>query len=391
MGNRKRYNEGPGSAMFSGLPNWLVTALTAGTGSRKDIRKGSSLSANQQAEAAINWQSSERDRQWQEEMYNKYESPSAQVQQYKDAGLNVGMMYGGAGGSSSGVQSSGPAEGVTPGGDTSNTALNDLIAMLGAFSGLASDAAGVSIQDKNADTNRINATSDAALKSEQQKTEQAKQAYYKSQTTAQDNANSVFAERMSWERVNQTLRELQAEAGMRATYQQIKESEQRVTSMRNNDKLQQMRYDADYSKIKAEISKIYSDISVNDQEIEESAARTANTNQATDNLKMTYQTLAEDLKSKGYTNNLNDLCREYGVTDPAVALFVDSYLDGIDNERQQAEILSYIRGLAAAGQLSAKSAWQLLDKTFIRLNTAAAGALPYNPITVEPRSRPASH
>lgn len=33
-------------------------------------------------------------RDWQEDFYNKYSSPSAMVQQFKDAGLNPAMMYG---------------------------------------------------------------------------------------------------------------------------------------------------------------------------------------------------------------------------------------------------------------------------------------------------------
>lgn len=33
-------------------------------------------------------------RDWQEDYYNKYSSPSAMVQQFKDAGLNPAMMYG---------------------------------------------------------------------------------------------------------------------------------------------------------------------------------------------------------------------------------------------------------------------------------------------------------
>lgn len=35
------------------------------------------------------------ERQWQEDMYNKYNSPSALVRQYKEAGINPALMFGG--------------------------------------------------------------------------------------------------------------------------------------------------------------------------------------------------------------------------------------------------------------------------------------------------------
>lgn len=45
-------------------------------------------------------------RDWSEDMYNKYYSPSAQVGQYKEAGLNPALMYGSAG---AGSMPSGPS------------------------------------------------------------------------------------------------------------------------------------------------------------------------------------------------------------------------------------------------------------------------------------------
>lgn len=60
----------------------------------------------------------ELSRQFQEDMYVKYQSPAAMMEQYKDAGLNPALMYGGAGSpsgsfSSSGASSVSPASGAS--------------------------------------------------------------------------------------------------------------------------------------------------------------------------------------------------------------------------------------------------------------------------------------
>lgn len=57
---------------------------------------GSSVTANRQNRFNRDFQAQQAQlaRDWQEDFYNKYSSPSAMVQQYKDAGLNPAMMYG---------------------------------------------------------------------------------------------------------------------------------------------------------------------------------------------------------------------------------------------------------------------------------------------------------
>lgn len=57
---------------------------------------GSSIVANRQNNFNRNFQAQQAQlaRDWQEDYYNKYSSPSAMVQQFKDAGLNPAMMYG---------------------------------------------------------------------------------------------------------------------------------------------------------------------------------------------------------------------------------------------------------------------------------------------------------
>lgn len=56
---------------------------------------GSSILGNFNANANARMNAREA-RQWEEDMYNKYNSPSAMVRQYEEAGLNPALMYGNA-------------------------------------------------------------------------------------------------------------------------------------------------------------------------------------------------------------------------------------------------------------------------------------------------------
>lgn len=56
---------------------------------------GSSMLGNFNANANARMNAREA-RQWEEDMYNKYNSPSAMVRQYEEAGLNPALMYGNA-------------------------------------------------------------------------------------------------------------------------------------------------------------------------------------------------------------------------------------------------------------------------------------------------------
>lgn len=68
-------------------------------------REANRFSANQ---AAI-------ERDWQEKMYNQYESPAAMMRQYQEAGLNPALMYGGAGSPSPSFSGGSPGS-VSPSG-----------------------------------------------------------------------------------------------------------------------------------------------------------------------------------------------------------------------------------------------------------------------------------
>ena len=58
---------------------------------------GSGLTSAEQEANQFTAAQAEQARQFQEDMYVKYQSPQAMMRQYADAGLNPALMYGGAG------------------------------------------------------------------------------------------------------------------------------------------------------------------------------------------------------------------------------------------------------------------------------------------------------
>ena len=74
------------SKLLQGLP--IVGDVLGGIITNQGNKKLAELNQNFQAQQA------QLARDWQEDMFNLYSSPSAMVQQYKDAGLNPALMYG---------------------------------------------------------------------------------------------------------------------------------------------------------------------------------------------------------------------------------------------------------------------------------------------------------
>ena len=71
----------------------------------KAIGRGAAFSNTQLAEMQFNHDEAQVDRDWNERMYNMYQSPEAQMRQYQEAGLNPALMYNG------GVDINGPSGG----------------------------------------------------------------------------------------------------------------------------------------------------------------------------------------------------------------------------------------------------------------------------------------
>lgn len=76
-----------------------------GNRNSKAIGRGNQFSNTQLAEMQFNHDEAQIDRDWNERMYNMYQSPEAQMRQYQEAGLNPALMYQG------GVDINGPSGG----------------------------------------------------------------------------------------------------------------------------------------------------------------------------------------------------------------------------------------------------------------------------------------
>ena len=76
-----------------------------GNRNSKAIGRGDQFSNTQLAEMQFNHDEAQVDRDWNERMYNMYQSPEAQMRQYQEAGLNPALMYQG------GVDINGPSGG----------------------------------------------------------------------------------------------------------------------------------------------------------------------------------------------------------------------------------------------------------------------------------------
>lgn len=118
-------------------------AQTNAAGSLFNKITGAGLTGAEQEANQFSSSEAEIARQWQEDMYNKYQSPSAMIDQYKDAGLNPALMYGGASGSSANFSSSSPSS-VSP---SSGSGLSDIIATVTSMAKLKAE-----IDNVNADT-----------------------------------------------------------------------------------------------------------------------------------------------------------------------------------------------------------------------------------------------
>lgn len=73
----------------------MLGANSDGYRTSKSIGNGGAFSNTQLAEMQYNHDEAQIDRDWNERMYQQYQSPEAMMRQYDDAGLNSALMYGG--------------------------------------------------------------------------------------------------------------------------------------------------------------------------------------------------------------------------------------------------------------------------------------------------------
>lgn len=144
------------------VEDFLLYAANRAAGAGKRARKsGNAFSQTDVAQMQADYLMTQNDRQYQEYLYNTYESPAAMVRQYNEAGLNPAMMYSGgqsfASPASSGAQSLGNGSQGTqePTGLDILSAILGLVGQFGDVGGkLADVGSNVSLRRSQADLNK---------------------------------------------------------------------------------------------------------------------------------------------------------------------------------------------------------------------------------------------
>ncbi len=132
----------------SGFSPWLQQYANLGADSNGGIwsgaiGRGAGFSNTQLAEMQYNHDEAQLDRQFQEDMYNKYQSPEAQMRQYQAAGLNPALMYEG------GVDINGPSGGSAAsasgavGGDSPANGFEQVMGIMSQFMSMITGASGI--------------------------------------------------------------------------------------------------------------------------------------------------------------------------------------------------------------------------------------------------------
>lgn len=155
----------------SGFPEWLQQYANMGLNGNGEITsdaigRGKGFSNTQLAEMQFNHDEAQLDRQFQEDMYNKYQSPEAQMRQYQAAGLNPALMYEG------GVDINGPSGGSAAsvsgavGGDSPSNGFEQVMGIMSQFMNMITGASNignqvVSLHNQSSATRADNALKDA--------------------------------------------------------------------------------------------------------------------------------------------------------------------------------------------------------------------------------------
>lgn len=148
MGYKRKKRIGKIQGNRSGFPEWLQNYANMGLNDKGEISsdaigRGAGFSNTQLAEMQFNHDEAQLDRQFQEDMYNKYQSPEAQMRQYQAAGLNPALMYEG------GVDINGPSGGSSAsssgavGGDSPSNGFEQVMGIMSQLMSMMTGASGI--------------------------------------------------------------------------------------------------------------------------------------------------------------------------------------------------------------------------------------------------------
>lgn len=182
-------------SLFSAVVSAIAGGLIAYFSNRKATGRDRDLMEFNASEASINreFQSAEaqKARQFQEDVYTKYQSPQAQVRQYQEAGLNPALMYGrGVTPVSLSSASAGPSGSSASASPVGVSGVEGLVSMLSNFAKLPSEVELMSAQSEDLRASALgkqiqNAYSPQLLEQELQKGEMSVLNSQAALTTAQ--------------------------------------------------------------------------------------------------------------------------------------------------------------------------------------------------------------
>ncbi len=138
-----------------------------GNRNSKAIGRGDQFSNTQLAEMQFNHDEAQVDRDWNERMYNMYQSPEAQMRQYQEAGLNPALMYQG------GVDINGPSGGSAAsasgavGGETPQSGFERVMGVMSQFLQMITGASNIGQQAVQTKSTVSLQSAEAALKGAQ--------------------------------------------------------------------------------------------------------------------------------------------------------------------------------------------------------------------------------
>ncbi len=252
--NKKRDN-GKLQGDRSGFPEWLQKYAGMGLNENGEISsdaigRGKGFSNTQLAEMQYNHDEAQLDRQFQEDMYNKYQSPEAQMRQYQAAGLNPALMYEG------GVDINGPSGGSAAsvsgasGGDTPTNSFEQVMGVMSQFMNMITGASNIGnqvmqVKNQTAETKATVAEKRAHADNLEADTEGKRLG---NQITAAFGMARAFYENK------------QLAASIKQTYQNIRESASRIdlnnsTIELNGEKIQVAKSEAELNWAKANLTK----------------------------------------------------------------------------------------------------------------------------------------
>lgn len=221
-----------------------------GNRTSKAIGKGAAFSNTQLAEMQYNHDEAQIDRDWNERMYNMYQSPEAQMRQYQEAGLNPALMYNG------GVDINGPSGGSAAsasgavGGEDPQSGFQRVMGVMSQFLQIITGASNIgqqAVQMKN-QTAETKATVTE---------KNAHAANLEADTAGKQLANKITA---AFGMAEAYYKNEQSKASIAAVYQSIRESISRIslndsTIELNGEKIEVAKSEAGLNWAKANLTK----------------------------------------------------------------------------------------------------------------------------------------